>query len=136
MKDFRPSNLVSIVFEVLFTVKVQNREHFTVCLGYQTLIPEMMSDMPLPLEKTETLRLSKGPGETLEKQLMLSDQLGDLVDVEISNFDLELQFVISTKANPEAGLMQSSFQSTSARRDPRLEPEQPKAWERDNSYDK
>ena len=73
MKDFRPSNLVSIVFEVLFTVKVQNREHFTVCLGYQTLIPEMMSDMPFPKEKAETLRLSKGPGETLDKQLMLSD---------------------------------------------------------------
>ena len=93
IKDYLPDDLVALVFELEFKANIQNIDKdITICMGYNVVMPDFDQDMREVNEQTIQLKLRKGPNQTLENTLLLSDQSSENID---NIFDISLSAFIS-----------------------------------------
>ena len=79
IKDFIPNEYVAIIFEFEYVVSVQGHSEKVICLGYNTLFPELNTAGMTKNYDTD-IRLNKGPGETLFNELLVSEIASESYD--------------------------------------------------------
>ena len=71
-KDFIPSDYTALIFEFMVQVQINGSETKQLCLGYTKYIPDINS-MLIPMDKDIDIPLVKGPGESYDNELIMSE---------------------------------------------------------------
>ena len=87
---------MAIIFEFEYDIQVNGRTEKTICLGYQVHLPGLNS-IGKPEDRDIEMRLAKGPGETLNREMIVSEAATDSID---QIFDFVLQAYVSNSVEP------------------------------------
>jgi hypothetical protein len=92
VSDYVPHEYVTLIFELEFEVQIQGYERKVVCLGFQKHLPELNA-IGQPVDVDFQCKLMKGPGITLDNELIFSEQAAGTQD---NVCDFTLRAYIST----------------------------------------